>query len=135
MEIQIKLWKKTVGTVNVRLGTKYTGTFSLLLPYPLHITSGCCLGQKSKNFQYFIFRYVSPSHVLIRDVTTEQRTSLLSRKGLPIDEIKVVVWKKLCWLKVENYDNYLAGILCILVILFRATRDTIGIPSQMVLSL
>ncbi|GMT33310.1 hypothetical protein PFISCL1PPCAC_24607, partial [Pristionchus fissidentatus] len=49
----------------------------------------CCLKRKMLRSR-FETTYVSPSNVLIRDVTTEQRTALLSRKGLPIDEIKMM---------------------------------------------
>lgn len=38
--------------------------------------------------------YVAPSHIIVRDVTTEQRTSVVSARGLAIDELKVGDLKK-----------------------------------------
>eukprot|EP00080_Pristionchus_pacificus_P016971 PDM76991.1 osm-1 [Pristionchus pacificus] len=70
-------WKADGSTVYA--GTLCGGIFAI----------DCCVKRKMLRSR-FETTYVSPSHVLIRDVTTEQRTSLLSRKGLPIDEIKMM---------------------------------------------
>ncbi|GMT03452.1 hypothetical protein PENTCL1PPCAC_25626, partial [Pristionchus entomophagus] len=70
-------WKADGSTVYA--GTLCGGVFAI----------DCCLKRKMLRSR-FETTYVSPSNVLIRDVTTDQRTSLLSRKGLPIDEIKMM---------------------------------------------
>ncbi|CAI2357816.1 unnamed protein product [Caenorhabditis sp. 36 PRJEB53466] len=49
----------------------------------------CCLkrGMLKSRFET---TYVAPSHVILRDVTNESRTSVISNKGLAIDELKIM---------------------------------------------
>uniref|UniRef100_A0A1I7TZF2 WD_REPEATS_REGION domain-containing protein n=1 Tax=Caenorhabditis tropicalis TaxID=1561998 RepID=A0A1I7TZF2_9PELO len=49
----------------------------------------CCLrrGMLKSRFET---TYVAPSHVILRDVTNDSRTNVISNRGLAIDELKIV---------------------------------------------
>lgn len=49
----------------------------------------CCLrrGMLKSRFET---TYVAPSHVILRDVTNDTRTNVISNKGLAIDELKIM---------------------------------------------
>ncbi|VDM13436.1 unnamed protein product [Wuchereria bancrofti] len=49
----------------------------------------CCL-KRSILKGHFETKYVSPSQVIIKDTATEQRVTIHSSKGLPINEIKIM---------------------------------------------
>uniref|UniRef100_A0A915BZY3 Intraflagellar transport protein osm-1 n=1 Tax=Parascaris univalens TaxID=6257 RepID=A0A915BZY3_PARUN len=53
------------------------------------ITLDCCL-RRSLLKGHFEITYVASSHVLINDINSQQRISIRSSKGYPIDEIKVM---------------------------------------------
>ncbi|EJD74502.1 intraflagellar transporter osm-1 [Loa loa] len=53
------------------------------------ITIDCCLKNSILKGR-FQTKYISPSQVLIKDITSEQRVTIHSSKGLPINEIKIM---------------------------------------------
>ncbi|PIC15412.1 hypothetical protein B9Z55_022396 [Caenorhabditis nigoni] len=70
-------WKQDGSTIYA--GTVCGGVFAV----------DCCLrrGMLKSRFET---TYVAPSHVILRDVTNESRTNLISNKGLAIDELKIM---------------------------------------------
>ncbi|CAL2048973.1 unnamed protein product [Caenorhabditis brenneri] len=70
-------WKMDGSTIYA--GTINGGVFSV----------DCCLrrGMLKSRFET---TYVAPSHVILRDVTNESRTNVISNRGLAIDELKIL---------------------------------------------
>uniref|UniRef100_A0A8R1I6R6 Intraflagellar transport protein 172 homolog n=1 Tax=Caenorhabditis japonica TaxID=281687 RepID=A0A8R1I6R6_CAEJA len=70
-------WKQDGSTI-------YAGTICGAL-----FSVDCCLrrGMLKSRFET---TYVAPSHVILRDVTNDTRTNVLSNKGLAIDELKIM---------------------------------------------
>lgn len=97
------------------------------------IAIDCCLRRGMLNSR-FETTYVAPSHVILRDVNTGVKTSLVSRKGYAIENLKVsqasatiAISREIQKLQMMGKDRYAIGYTASSLIL--ADSDT-GLSSE-----